>query len=177
MDVINSFCADLIKSNKTLHILNPIKELDNKCSVKFRITDKTKFLDLNDNILSFKLIENVRMRFIPIIHIRRLDINNGLFGTFLIDMVSAVVTHIYPRELKYDQHDTILALRNNGEIVQNLQKNLDKLKQIKFPEENTIPQTFSVDAYPFAECSYYIPCPYPIANDKDSISKSLDELN
>jgi hypothetical protein len=104
-----------LNQNTKLFLTNPIKKSDDEhFTIKFRITDKKIFYDLDENIISLKLLENVKMRFIPIINLKLINIYKR--GTsILIDMMSAVITHIYPKELKYNRVNTIKHLRTDNQ--------------------------------------------------------------
>ena len=70
------------------------------------IPGKSIFTDLQGKVLSWKLLENVDMTFIPLVHYEKLY-GNGKTASLQVKMASAVVTSIRPRNAGDLQKTTI----------------------------------------------------------------------
>lgn len=72
--------------------------------------NKTIFTDLNDQEVSWELLTNVRIRFIPLIRFKYINIVKCNV-TIQYEMVRAIITSIKPKDKIYSQKSTINSLR------------------------------------------------------------------
>jgi hypothetical protein len=133
--VNNIICPLLREKNRPL--MAPIQN----GRIKFRVTNDTKFYSLDYEVLEHELLQNVRIRFVPIIHFAYVD-TDAISSHILINIMSAVVTNIYPSITKLNQDDLIESIHNNNyELVVEQRKQLELIKKskgIKLPVEDGI---------------------------------------
>lgn len=58
-------------------------------------SNKTTFTDLNDNEVPWELLEDINMRFIPLLQFKHINITNSL-ATIIFEVVKSVITNVEP---------------------------------------------------------------------------------
>jgi len=107
---------------------NPSCFLKMKYAEYGKRTDKALFTDMNGNAIDWKLMENVEMKFIPLVHIEKLYIGGGKIR-LQMKCISAVVTSIVKRGSITRQLRTINKLKENDpDVSSRLERQLLALK-------------------------------------------------
>jgi hypothetical protein len=112
---------------------------------KGAMAEQTLFTGIDGKNISWNILQNVDMKFIPLLHIKRMFIGGGK-GSMQIELVSAVVTSIHARNTTTRQLSTIHRIQTQRpELVDNVSAQiakltLDRQDQIVNQSENQ-PQT------------------------------------
>lgn len=91
------------------------------------MVEQTLFTDLDGKPISWSLLEGVELKFIPLIHIKRVYIGGGK-ASLQMEVVSAIVTSIKARNTSSRQMETIHRLQQSRpDLVENVAAQLAKL--------------------------------------------------
>jgi hypothetical protein len=108
---------------------NPSCFLKMKYAEYGKRTDKALFTDMNGNGIDWKLMENVEMKFIPLVHIEKLYIGGGKIR-LQMKCISAIVTNIVKKGSITRQMRTINKLKENDpDITSRLERQILSLKE------------------------------------------------
>jgi hypothetical protein len=128
------------------YVSNPVKNVDTDLSAGSYMTMnllegtseyRSLFTDLDDNEISWDILENTYFRFIPIIRFKCVNITHGRV-TIKIELIKAVITHITTRNRMYDQSNTIRNLKlKNPDLSTKLTHNLRVIANAKKSDSST----------------------------------------
>ena len=94
-----------------------------------RKDSKTMFCGLDEKPISWDLLKNVQMSFIPLVHFEKIYVGGGK-PSLQMKLVSGIVTSVMSKSSVVRQKSTIERLRQaNPSLTQSLSKQLEDLKQ------------------------------------------------
>jgi hypothetical protein len=94
---------------------------------KGAMAEQTLFTGIDGNNISWNLLQNVEMKFIPLLHIKRMYVGGGK-ASIQIELVSAIVTSIHARNTTTRQLSTIHRIQTQRpELVDNVSAQIAKL--------------------------------------------------
>jgi hypothetical protein len=94
---------------------------------KGAMAEQTLFTGIDGKNISWNLLQNVEMKFIPLLHIKRMYVGGGK-ASIQIELVSAVVTSIHARNTTTRQLSTIHRIQcQRPELVDNVSAQIAKL--------------------------------------------------
>ena len=91
------------------------------------MAEQTLFTGIDGKNISWNLLQNVEMKFIPLLYIKRMYVGGGK-GSIQIELVSAIVTSIHARNTTTRQLSTIHRIQSQRpELADNISAQIAKL--------------------------------------------------
>jgi hypothetical protein len=111
----------------TLEII-PGKSPSMYLQLSIRKDSKTMFCGLDEKPISWELLKNVQMNFIPLVHFEKIYVGGGK-PSLQMKLVSGIVTSVMSKSSVVRQKSTIERLRQSKpELFQNVSKQIEELK-------------------------------------------------
>ena len=135
MEKIVSYCNGL---NDVHPITNPVQSHgDDKLNyIAFKVSDRSKFYDVERNPIDLNTLSRVTIKFIPTFHIETILVSSHICK-FIISLVEATVTHIGSIDDELPEHFESL----NFPVYKRVPKRKEKIKNIQV----TVPHIDSID--------------------------------